>query len=300
MIDNLPSGYKSGYVTIIGYPNAGKSTLMNALLDIKLSITPPKPQTTRKRVVGILNKENFQSIFLDTPGLLKPRYELQEKMMNYVDTALQDADVLLIIVDASAKRPPLTFEMDKIKKKEMPIILILNKIDLVEKQVLLQLIDRYQKIAPFKAIIPVSALNNDGTDILQEEMVKYLPLGHPFYPPDAITDHPEKFFAAEIIREKIFLQFEQEIPYSTEVTVEIFKEDENNKNVMYIYAVINVERKTQKGILIGKQGAAIKKLGQKARKDIEALIGKKIYLDLNVKIAEGWRKSSLKLKRLGY
>jgi GTP-binding protein Era len=300
MIDNLPSNYKSGYVTIIGYPNAGKSTLMNALLDIKLSITSPKPQTTRKRVVGILNKENFQSIFLDTPGLLKPRYELQEKMMNYVDTALQDADVLLIIVDASVKRPPLTFEMDKIKKKEMPIILILNKIDLVEKQVLLQLIDRYQKIAPFKAIIPVSALNNDGTDILQEEMVKYLPLGHPFYPPDAITDHPEKFFAAEIIREKIFLQFEQEIPYSTEVTVEIFKEDENNKNVMYIYAVINVERKTQKGILIGKQGAAIKKLGQKARKDIEALIGKKIYLDLNVKIAEGWRKSSLKLKRLGY
>jgi GTP-binding protein Era len=300
MIDNLPSDYKSGYVTIIGYPNAGKSTLMNALLDIKLSITSPKPQTTRKRVVGILNKENFQSIFLDTPGLLKPRYELQEKMMNYVDAALQDADVLLIIVDASAKRPPLTFEMDKIKKKEMPIILILNKIDLVEKQVLLQLIDRYQKIAPFKAIIPVSALNNDGTDILQEEMVKYLPLGRPFYPPDAITDHPEKFFAAEIIREKIFLQFEQEIPYSTEVTVEIFKEDENNKNVMYIYAVINVERKTQKGILIGKQGAAIKKLGQKARKDIEALIGKKIYLDLNVKIAEGWRKSSLKLKRLGY
>lgn len=293
-----PADYRAGYAAIIGLPNAGKSTLMNALLNIKLSIISAKPQTTRRRVMGILNEEKLQVVFIDTPGILKPRYTLQKKMMEYVYSALKDADILIMIVDAAGKTHPVQIPIEQFNQSQKPVLLLLNKVDLLPKKQLLTIIDTYNKWYPFKSIIPISALKNDGIENIQKEIVTLLPYSPPYYPPDMLTDQPERFFVAEIIREKIFEKYHQEIPYSTEVTIEEFKEREGGKD--YIYAVICVERKSQKGILIGKQGEALKRIGAAARRDIEELLGKKIYLELRVKVIENWRKNEIKLKRLGF
>ena len=297
-MNTVPHDFRAGYVALIGLPNAGKSTLMNALLDVKLSIISSKPQTTRRRVLGILNQDMMQVVFMDTPGILKPGYALQEKMMEQVSRALDDADLLLFIVDITDKKHPLQLDLQKINPQSKPVLLLLNKIDLQPKEVLLNLIEKYRGHYPFKAIIPVSALNSDGTDLLQKELLRHLPLSPPYYPPDTLTDQPERFFIAEIIREKIFERFYQEVPYSTEVVVEEFKERPKGKD--YIYAVIMVERKTQKGILIGKGGQTLKKIGAEARRDIQELLGRQVFLELRVKVNEDWRKKDVKLRRLGY
>lgn len=293
-----PDDFRAGYAALIGLPNAGKSTLMNALLDIKLSIVSSKPQTTRRRVLGILNKDMMQVVFMDTPGILKPGYTLQEKMMAQVSKALDDADVLLFIVDVTDRTHPVRLDLPEVNRHSKPVLLLLNKIDLLPKSKLLTLIDKYQNHYPFKAIIPISALNSDGIDLLEKELLKQLPLSPPYYPPDLLTDQPERFFIAEIIREKIFERFYQEVPYSTEVVVEEFKERSKGKD--YIYAVIMVERKTQKGILIGKGGEMLKKIGAEARKDIQEFLGRDVFLELRVKVNEDWRKKDFKLRKLGY
>lgn len=298
MIENIPEDYRAGYAAIIGLPNAGKSTLMNALLDIKLSIVSAKPQTTRRRVLGILNKEKYQLIFIDTPGMLRPRYQLQKKMMDQVHSALSDADLLILIIDASDKNHPAEIDYKLLKDPRKPVILLLNKIDLIPKSNILTLIENYDKILSPQVIIPISALKEDGLDRIDEEIIPLIPLSPPYYPPDVITDQPERFFVAELIREKIFFKFQQEIPYSTEVTIEQFEERKKGKD--YIYAVINVERKSQKGILIGKKGEALKAIGAAARKDIEAMLGREVFLELRVKVSENWRKNELKLRRMGY
>lgn len=290
--------FKAGYAAIIGRPNSGKSTLLNAILNIKLSIISPRPQTTRRNVLGILNEDKLQVVFIDTPGLLKPRYELQKKMMEYVHSALQDADVFLIIVDVSEKSHPVDLPVDLSLLKNKPVLLILNKIDLLPKQDILPLMELYANWSRFQAIIPISALNQDGLTELKKELARQIPFSPPYYPPDILSDQPERFFVAEIIREKIFYLFQEEIPYSTEVVVEEFKERSNKLD--YIYAVIYVERSSQKGILIGKQGQALKKIGTQARKDIEKFLGRRVFLELRVKVDENWRKSGAKLKRMGY
>lgn len=297
-MEELPENYRSGYVAIIGFPNAGKSTLLNALLNIKLSIISKKPQTTRRRVLGILNRDIYQIVFVDTPGILRPRYALQKKMMEYVRSALSDADLILLIVDAAAKRHPVDLDLKHLNPSKKPLILLLNKIDLMSKGEVLPLIETYKDFYPFETIIPISALQADGIDRLEKEMVERLPLGYPFYPPDVITDHPERFFVAEFIREKIFERFYQEIPYSTEVEIEIFEERQNRPD--YILATIYVERKSQKGMLIGKGGEAIKSIGTAARKEIEEFLGRRVFLELRVKVNEDWRRNEIKLRRLGF
>jgi GTP-binding protein Era len=297
-VSTLPKDYKAGYTAIIGLPNAGKSTLMNALLDIKLSIISSKPQTTRRRVLGILDDDKYQIVFLDTPGLLKPKYLLQGRMMGQVDQSLKDADSLILIIDATQKEHPATIDIKQLNPTKKPVLLALNKVDLIDKPDILPMIELYHEWYPFLGIIPISAKEKDGLDTLEYELVKTLPLGVPFYPPGSITDHPERFFVAEIVREKIFEKFFDEIPYSTEVTVEQFREQPGKRD--YILAHIYVERSSQKGILIGKKGEALKRIGQSARLEIEELLDRPVYLDLKVKVSEKWRKDDLKLKRLGY
>jgi GTP-binding protein Era len=294
----IPQNYKSGYVSIIGLPNAGKSTLLNALLDIKLSIISARPQTTRKRVLGILSGSDYQVVFLDTPGIIKPKYKMQEKLMEYVDDATQDADILIFIVDSTSRKHPVEIDLKQFNPTGKPVICLLNKIDLIKKGEILTLINSYQKSYDFKTIIPISARRNDGIDEMRAELVKILPKGLPYYPPDLITDQPERFFVAEILREKIFQYYKEEIPYSTEVVVEEFKEREKGKD--YIYSIIYVERASQKSIIIGKDGAALKAISTSARKDIEEFIGREVFLEVRVKVLEKWRKNELKLKRLGY
>lgn len=295
--------FKAGYVAIVGAPNVGKSTLMNALLNQKISIVTSKPQTTRRRVLGILTSENCQIIFLDTPGLVKPRYLLQEMMMRIADEAIADADVVLLMIEANASRKnvhagdPVRFE--KLRSAAKPVILALNKSDLVEnKNEILPTIEFYQKAYPFLEIVPISALRQDGLNDLLSCLIRNLPSNPPYYPSDMITDHPERFFVSEIIREKIFERYRQEIPYSTEVAILDFKEREKGKD--FISAEIYVERDTQRGILIGKDGSSLKKVGELARKDIEGFLGRLVYLELHVKVREKWRKSEAWLRRFGY
>jgi GTP-binding protein Era len=294
----IPKNYKSGYVSIIGLPNSGKSTLLNALLDIKLSIISARPQTTRKKVLGILSGEDYQVVFIDTPGIIKPKYKMQEKLMEYVEDATQDADILLFIVDVTTRKHPVEIDFKSLNPGKKPLICLLNKIDLIHKGDILPLISAYEKAYEFKTIIPISATLQDGMNDLRRELVNLLPKGLPYYPPDLITDQPERFFVSEIIREKIFRYYKDEIPYSTEVMIEEFKERKNGKD--YIYAVIYVERTSQKSIIIGKNGAALKSISTSARKDIEEFLGRKVYLEVRVKVLEKWRKNELKLKRFGY
>lgn len=277
--------FKSGYVAIIGKPNVGKSTLLNSLLKYKLSIVTPKPQTTRHRILGILNGTNFQAIFIDTPGIIKPTYPLQKIMQKEVKTALEDADLVLLMIEPNDL--PNDNEKWTIKRLlKKPTILVINKVDTVDKRQLLPIIDEYSQIG-FNDIFPISALYNDGVDDLKKGIIENLPEGKPFYAQDQITERPERFFVAEIIREAIFSHYGEEIPYSTAVEIEEFKEREKAKD--YIKAIIYTERDSQKAILIGKDGQALKKVGSIARKNIENFLGRPVYLELWVKVKEGWR-----------
>ncbi|MBL7995630.1 GTPase Era, partial [bacterium] len=271
---------RCGYVAIIGRPNAGKSTLLNQLLDFKLSIVTAKPQTTRQRILGIMNEDNIQIIFLDTPGLIKPKYALQTAMMKIADQAIQTADILLVMIDVTSEEDSdFVLELFKtaLKSLELPKILLLNKVDLVPKEQLLPLIHRFHAVGIFKEIIPISALNNDGVDIVKKNLIDILPVGERFYPEDTLTEQPEKFFVSEIIREKIFLYYGKEIPYSTDVIIDEFKERKESKD--FIRASIIVERQSQKVILIGKNGEALKRVGEESRKDIERFLDRKVFLE---------------------
>ena len=294
--------HKAGYVALIGEPNVGKSTLMNTLLGQKISIVTDKPQTTRHKILGILTGENYQIVFLDTPGIITPRYLLQEVMMHFATSALDDADIVLLLVDAEKVRDGAYQKeetaLKKIREAKKKTLLAINKIDRVEKYELLPMIDMFSKAFPFAEIYPLSALKSEGTEELVTTIVRYLPEHPPYYPADMVSAAPEKFFVGEIIREKIFDQFSQEIPYSATVDVVAFNEREKKKH--FISAEIFVERQSQKGILIGKGGLALKSVGEKARKDIEKFLGHPVFLELHVKVRENWRAEDAWLKRLGY
>jgi GTPase len=290
-----PENFRSGYASLIGKPNVGKSTLMNAFLGRKLSIVTAKPQTTRHRVLGVLSGEDHQVIFLDTPGIIQPRYRLQEAMMNVVDTAIADADVLVFMADASRDKPD-AFSLERIGKR--PALLVLNKMDLIQRQDALPLVAAYDALRSFEEIIPISARTGYNLDVLLDAIRQRIPPGPPYYPPDMISEHPERFFVAEIIREKIFQQFRDEVPYATQVNIVRYEERTDEKD--FIDAEIVVERPTQKGILIGKGGAALKKVGTAARVDIEELVGRPIFLQLHVKVREDWRNRETFLRSYGY
>ncbi|MBI4548234.1 MAG: GTPase Era [Ignavibacteriae bacterium] len=299
---NESQQFRAGYVAIIGDPNVGKSTLMNALIGQKISIVTKKPQTTRHKVLGILSGEHYQIVFLDTPGLLKPKYLLQNAMMDFAQSAIEDADLVFFMIEAADPKMGPEIEHDlafkKLKSLKKPVYLVINKIDLVKKESLLPIIDFYSKNYPFKEIFPISALKLEGTDDLLQTVVKELPEHLPYYPPDIISEHPERFFVSEIIREKIFERYREEIPYSATVDIIEFKEHAGRKDV--IQAEIYVERESQKGILIGKRGKALKAIGELARKDIEVFLERPVFLQLYVKVREKWREREEWLKRLGY
>lgn len=290
-----PDSYQSGYVALIGRPNVGKSTLMNALVGQKLSIVSRKPQTTRHQVLGILSGEAYQIIFLDTPGLVKPRYGLHQSMMRTVDRALHDADVLLFMVDATKTREdPLALS----RIGERPALLVINKMDLIDHKQALPLVEYYISQRTFEAVLPISAHTGYQLDVLKKELLARIPQGPPYYPPDMVSEHPERFFVAEMIREKVFQQYRDEIPYATQVNIVAYEERPNEKDL--IDAEIVVERNTQKGILIGKQGQALKRLGTSARMDIEAWLGRPVFLRLFVKVRPDWRNRPTFLKSFGY
>lgn len=290
--------FKTGYVALVGKPNVGKSTILNGLLDFKLSIVTPKPQTTRRKILGILNGDNYQVVFTDTPGIISPAYDLQKILMQYVDKAMGDADIICLLVEPNDKNPelPEVFHSGKLTGK--PVILVINKMDLVEKAELLPLMDLYKKCFSFAAIIPVSALHNEGLDRLLKEIIQHLPAHPPYYPLDFVSDQNERFFVAEIIREKIFQLYSKEIPYACHVEIEEFSENPGRKDL--IRAVIYVDHNSQKGILIGKGGRALKQVGQHAREDIETFLERPVYLELYVKVLQNWRKKLSTLKNLGF
>jgi GTP-binding protein Era len=290
-------GHRSGFVNILGNPNVGKSTIMNALVGQKLSIITPKVQTTRHRIMGIVNGDDFQIVYSDTPGILKPRYRLQESMMGFVDTALTDADIILYVTDVTEKADPESEYILRIKEHGVPVIIAVNKIDLSNQEELEAIVARWHTIFPVSDIIPLSALRNFNLDRLLKSVLEKLPEGEPFFPKDQLTDRYERFFASEIIREKILLNYQKEIPYSVEIEIESFKEE---KKLIRITAVIHVERDTQKGIIIGHKGLMLKKTGTEARKDMEDFFGRKVFLELFVKVSKDWREKPLALKRFGY
>ncbi|HHT9145308.1 MAG: GTPase Era [Candidatus Brocadiaceae bacterium] len=291
--------FKSGFVAIVGKPNVGKSTLINDFLGCKLSIVTPKPQTTRKKIMGVLTKEDCQIVFYDTPGIMEPKYELQKYMVKEAYEAIEDADVILMM--AEPFEPPAEKDKDffeKLSHLNIPVILAINKIDLVEKDSLIPILSAYNQRFNFAEIVPISALKGTNLDLMLNLVVKYLPEGEPFYPEDYMTDYNERFLASEIIREKVFEFYGEEIPYSTTVEIEEFKEREAGKD--FIKAIIFVERDSQKGIIIGENGKAIKRVGVIAREEIEKQIGRKVYLELWVKVMEKWRKDKKKMYKLGY
>ncbi|MGE5399993.1 MAG: GTPase Era [Ignavibacteriales bacterium] len=294
---------KSGYITIIGKPNVGKSTLLNAFLGEKLSITTNKPQTTRKRVMGILSTDTYQVIFLDTPGILKPDYLLQEKMLEYILQSVKDADILLFIIDITADpEGKKTLEDENVKKilavSRKKKIVLLNKVDLSNEEKVKALMSKLEKMEMFDRIFPVSALLNYNTDNVMASILEFLPEHPKYFPDDRLTDEPERFFVSEIIREKILEQFHDEVPYSTEVVIDDFKEREGRKD--FIQAAIIVEKESQKPIIIGKQGTAIKVLGQRSREAIEAFLQRPVFLELRVKVRNKWRSDPNYLKSFGY
>ena len=289
--------HRAGFVNIIGNPNVGKSTLMNALVGEKLSIVTAKAQTTRHRIMGIVNGEDYQIVYSDTPGILKPKYRLQESMMNFVETAIGDADTILYVTD-TVEQPDKNDEwVEKLQRLECPVILVINKIDISTQEKVVELMRWWQEKLPKATIFPASAQEKFNLDSIFEAIVASLPVAPPWYDKDVFTDRTLRFFASEIIREKIFLNYSQEIPYSCEVVIEQFKEGEERYEIS---AVIYVERETQKGIIIGKGGTALKKVGTQARLDMEDFFQKKIYLNLFVKTDDGWRQSKKELKRFGY
>ena len=289
--------HKAGFVNIIGNPNVGKSTLMNALVGERISIITSKAQTTRHRILGIVNGEDFQAVFSDTPGIIKPAYELQESMMDFVKVAFEDADVLIYMVEMGEKEMKNEAFFEKIKNVKVPLILLLNKIDKSTQTELEEQVAFWTKMVPNAEILPISALENFNIQTVMDRIVKLLPVSPPYYPKDQLTDKPERFFVNETIREKILIHYKKEIPYSVEIETEEFKEE---KNIIRIRSVIMVERDTQKGIIIGHKGSALKRVGTEARKDLEKFFGKKIFMDLYVKVNKNWRSSNSQLKRFGY
>lgn len=289
--------HKAGFVNIIGNPNVGKSTLMNALVGERISIITKKAQTTRHRILGIVNEEDFQMVFSDLPGVIKPAYELQENMMQFVKTALQDADVLVYLVEIgeSALKDDKFFK--QIEHSDVPVVVLLNKIDKADQAQVGEAFEIWQEKLPKAEIFAVSALENFGVKEVFAHLKSLLPDSPPFYAKDALTDKPERFFVNETVREKILIHFKKEIPYSVEVETESFEEEED---IIRINSVIMVERKSQKGIIIGHKGRAIKRIGTEARKDLEKFFQKKVHLDLYVKISKDWRKNPQKLREMGY
>ena len=289
--------HKAGFVNIVGKPNAGKSTLLNQLMGEKLAIVTQKAQTTRHRIFGIYNEDDVQIVFSDTPGVLDPKYELQEKMMGFVKESLQDADVFLFIVDISDKSEPSEFLIEKLNKIPIPVLLLINKIDKSNQKEMEAAVEHWHNLLPKAEILPISALNAYNMEYILPKLKSLLPENPPYYDKDQFTDKSERFFVNETVREKILLNYEKEIPYSVEVVTELFKEKEG---IIFIDSIIYVERETQKGILIGHKGEAIKKVGTEARLDLEKFFAKKIHLNLFVKVKKDWRKNEKDLKNFGY
>lgn len=289
--------HKSGFVNIVGNPNVGKSTLMNVLVGEKLSIITSKAQTTRHRIMGIVNTEDYQIVYSDTPGILRPNYKLQESMLNFSESALGDADVLLYMTDVIEKSDKNAEFLEKVKHLNVPVLLLINKIDQTNQQDLEVLVQSWHELLPEAEIYPISALNKFNIDTIKGRILKLIPESPPYFAKDAMTDRPARFFVTEIIREKILLYYQKEIPYSVEVIVEEFKEE---KTIINIRAMIVVERDTQKGIIIGHQGKAIKKVGMMARKDIERFFDKKVFLEMYVKVEKDWRSRDNLLRNFGY
>ena len=289
--------HKAGFVNIVGNPNVGKSTLMNRLVGEKISIITSKSQTTRHRIKGIVNTDDYQIVFSDTPGVVKPSYKMQEYMLECSKSALVDADIILYVTDVVENIEKNLDFIDKVNKSDIPVLLVINKIDLTTQEKLEALFDKWKSLIPRAEIFPLSATENFNVDNLYKRIVELLPEGEPFFPKDELTDLPSRFFVNEIIREKILQYYDKEVPYSVEVEVEEFKEDDKRINIM---AVIYVERSSQKGIIIGSQGEALKKVGTQARLDIEAFFGKKVFLNLYVKVLKDWRNKDSELKNFGY
>ena len=288
---------KAGFVNIIGNPNVGKSTLMNALVGEKLSIVTAKAQTTRHRIMGIVNGEDYQIVFSDTPGILKPNYMLQESMMDFVETAIGDADIILYVTDVVEKIDKNIEYINKLNQVECPVIIAINKIDETKQEKVVELVEKWHATVPKAEILPISALNKFNVDVLLNRLVELLPKQHAWYDRDVFTDKSMRFFASEIIREKILLNYNKEIPYCTEVVIEEFKESEEIYNIS---AIINVIRESQKGIIIGPKGLALKRVGTQARRDMEKFFEKKVFLKMFVKVNPDWRESKKELKKFGY
>ena len=289
--------HKSGFINIIGNQNVGKSTLMNNLIGEKLSIITSKAQTTRHRILGIVNGDNFQLIFSDTPGIIKPSYELQNSMMDFVKSALEDADVILYMVEIGEKSIKDSEVHNKIQSAKIPTIILLNKIDLSNQEDIENEINIWSNKYPNADIYPISALNNFNTEKVINRIIELIPESPAYFPKDQLTDKPERFFVNEKLREKILLYYNKEIPYSVEVTTEEFKDEES---IIKIRSIILVERESQKGIIIGHKGVALKKIGTKARIDLEKFFGKKVFIELHVKVSKNWRSNPNQLKKFGY
>ena len=290
--------HKSGFVNVIGAPNVGKSTLMNQLVGEKLSIITPKAQTTRHRILGIVNDDNYQIIYSDTPGLVDPAYKLHQTMMSFALSALEDADVLLVMVEMGEKKFKDPHVQEKIMKMDIPVIILVNKVDTGNQETLENQVEFWAEQFPGKPILPISALEGFNIDVIQKKVVELLPEAPPFYPKDgSYTDKTERFLASEIVREAILNNYDKEIPYASEVVVEEFKEE---PHIIRIRGDIFVERNTQKGILIGHRGSALKRTGTEARKKMEHVFDKKVYLELHVKVDKNWRNDERNLRKYGY
>ena len=296
---DIQENFKSGYVSILGEPNVGKSTFLNAVMGEKIAIVTPKPQTTRNQVRGVVTTDTYQIIFLDTPGILDPKYRLHDWMVKTAYAAAEDADLVLYFIDVNQRRNQIELKiLERISKLGLKTILVINKIDLIPKDSLLPIIQEYSQKFPFLEIMPISAKLSEGISELRKLVVNYLPLGPQYFPEDQISDLPERFFVAETVREKIFLETSKEIPYSASVIIEQFKVRKNGN--IFISAIVYVERKSQRGILIGKQGEMIKRIGRLARVEIEEFLNSSVFLELRVLVKEGWRRRDRKLKDLGY
>ena len=289
--------HKAGFVNIIGNPNVGKSTLMNAFIGERLSIITSKAQTTRHRILGIVNGDDFQILFSDTPGIIKPAYELQASMMDFVKSAFEDADILIYMVEIGERELKDEAFFNKITNSAVPVLLLLNKIDLSSQEEVEEKVAYWQEKVPNALIYPISALRNFNVETIFEKIVELLPESPAFYPKDQLTDKPERFFVNEAIREKILIHYKKEIPYAVEIDTEEFFEE---KNIIKIRSIIMVERDSQKGIIIGHKGAGLKRVGSEARRDLEKFFGKKIYLELYVKVNKNWRNNIKQLRKFGY
>ncbi len=292
--------HKSGFVNIVGNPNVGKSTLMNVMVGDKISIITNKSQTTRHRIMGIVNEENYQIVYSDTPGVIKPNYKLQENMLNFSLSALSDADIILYVTDIYEKIDKNQNFLQKIQKLKVPILLLINKIDLSNQEKINQQFENWKKILPNAEIFPISALEKFNLENLFNRILELLPESPPYFDKDVFTDKSERFFVSEIIREKILLNYKKEIPYSVEIEIEEFKRQIKPKKILRIKAVIHVERETQKGIIIGHRGKSIKKFGTQARIDIEKFFGEKVFLEFFVKLNKNWKDKEFQIKNFGY